>query len=64
MKLKPCPFCGSEPEGPEKQTIGDGYSHQNQYNYWIECINVNCSALIEGDTEKEVITAWNTRHDG
>ena len=56
-RLAPCPFCGSEAEGPPEDTLGPGAT------YWLECMNVTCSALIEGDTRAEVIKAWNTRAD-
>ena len=53
-EIKNCPFCGSEAEGPPEDTLGPGAT------YWLECMNVTCSALIEGDTRAEVIKAWNT----
>jgi len=58
MELKPCPFCGSEPDGP----------HPLQYNdilttyFWIECSNAACRAYIELP-EPEIFSriAWNKR---
>ena len=52
-ELRSCPFCGREPDVPEKSVDG----------YWVECSNPNCMALIESDTKEEAIKAWNTRTD-
>ena len=52
-ELRSCPFCGREPDVPEKSVDG----------YWVECSNPNCMALIESDTKEDAIKAWNTRAD-
>ena len=46
-KLKPCPFCGSNPCLPPYSNI-------------IICRG--CSAIIADKTESGAIKAWNTRH--
>lgn len=53
MKLKPCPFCGSEP-----QIIDD------RDEIIIECANADCQVLCETqnvETMCDAIRAWNTR---
>jgi len=54
--LKPCPFCGNEPN------LSKGLG--NFYAYWIECAGP-CLVLAVStggcDTEEEAINAWNTR---
>ena len=55
MKLKPCPFCGSEP-----QIIDD------RDEIIIECANVDCQVLCEtqnAETMCDAIRAWNTREE-
>lgn len=50
IKLKPCPFCGSEPFVLERYT---GYSEE-----YIVCIR-----CVDCDIEQESIEQWNTRYD-
>lgn len=47
--LRPCPFCGSEPDGP----------HPADASWWIEC--ARCEVDIERVSKSEVIEAWNRR---
>lgn len=56
--LKPCPFCGEEPEmepwhggGPDKQMIS--------------CSNEQCrvTPMVCGETPEEAAEYWNTRAD-
>jgi len=61
-ELKNCPFCGSEPElGIHNPKINGEYQVQ------IGCVSGNCPMNHVGGhgfaTEKEAITAWNTRTD-
>ena len=54
--LKPCPFCGKEPN--QKGTeLGD------RPCFYYECDNPKCCAAEMGwhDTEQEAIDAWNNR---
>jgi len=54
--LKPCPFCGKEPN--QKGTeLGD------RPCFYYECENPKCGASEMGwhDTEQEAIDAWNNR---
>jgi Lar family restriction alleviation protein len=56
-KLKPCPFCGGEPE--LKQDFDD-----KQIS--VCCDNETCVTICETfwhDTREEAIKAWNTRAD-
>ena len=55
MKLKPCPFCGAEPRGPEAY---NNYVGPNQ-EWWIECDN--CSVVLDGLNKDDLISRWNTR---
>jgi Lar family restriction alleviation protein len=48
--LKPCPFCGGE---PELQHIGDVYV--------VKC--KRCNARIERESEEFVVKHWNRRAD-
>lgn len=60
VELKPCPFCGGQPEivTPEET---DG-------QYWfIACTNDNCWGIAVSDfceTESEAIDKWNHRENG
>ena len=50
QELKPCPFCGSEPE----KLTGMG-------EYWIKCPMCDASCAMTSSAES-CIKAWNTRH--
>lgn len=54
--LKPCPFCGTEPNHMTSE-LGDNPC------FYYECENPKCCAAEKGwhDTEKEAIDAWNAR---
>lgn len=56
VELKPCPFCGSEIElfRPEIEC-------ENWIGAWtIRC--ANCFIEMENENKKELIEAWNKRH--
>lgn len=57
IKLKNCPFCGSE---VEVEDIGED---SNDHYYMIACKNSTCgSSTCFGEVSKEdFISAWNTR---
>jgi|GEM_PF-5555423 len=54
--LKPCPFCGKDPNQATAE-LGD------RPCFYYECENPKCGAAEKGwhDTEQEAINAWNTR---
>ena len=52
-ELKPCPFCGGKPIGPEL----DGFSTYTEY--WIDC--EACEIVMARRGESELIKSWNTR---
>ena len=53
-KLKPCPFCGQKPY------IEDclNYITNKIESYYVVC---NCQSVVDFDTKKRAIEAWNTR---
>lgn len=55
-KVKPCPFCDSEP------TITQGSSKENFYK--ITCNNPNCNILVylTDDSKERLIERWNRRN--
>lgn len=56
-ELKPCPFCGGEPE-----VIG--WKWEDMTEHRVRCLTVNCPVNPRTpiyDTEAEAIDAWNTR---
>jgi len=50
--LKPCPFCGREAVLVTKH---------HYLAYFVECANEQCFASVRGDSELEVLLAWNNR---
>ena len=71
MKLKPCPFCGSEPRILVRK--------KHICKYGIGCTNMDCIAWLPSDVDlehlhsyttayrykKDMLEAWNKRiHDG
>jgi hypothetical protein len=67
--LLPCPFCNRPVSNdPAISSIGDGYTSQQQYYWWIEC--EYCYIVMEewfGPTDDPdlyrsiIIKRWNTR---
>lgn len=55
IKLKPCPFCGGEPEIVKVQNKG-----QKFYVSWADCTQCRCSTPLFS-TRREVVAAWNRR---
>jgi hypothetical protein len=55
--LLPCPFCGGDP-------MPDFSNIEGEAQYHFHCQSKECLAWpnVQGDTEAEAITAWNTRH--
>ncbi len=64
MKLKPCPFCGSE---AKMKFIGNDYTKSRTIE--VKCSNVNCRAKMKNGAirfnfdwlEDISIKAWNRR---
>jgi predicted small metal-binding protein len=56
-ELKPCPFCGHQPEFFEDEET----RAMVHCPCWRE--KCGCNAALRGDSEKEVVAAWNTRAD-
>jgi Lar family restriction alleviation protein len=55
MKLKECPFCGSD---------AFGYRYEGLTGYGVACENDDCGVGIENfDTRDESMNAWNRRDD-
>lgn len=59
IKLKPCPFCGTEPRmGVTEPTFGEP-------RYFVECEGVGCKVVAytpnEYETALEAAEAWNAR---
>ena len=57
IKLKPCPFCGSE------VYIEDLGVEKGDHYYMIQCTNEDCDAAtcFGEKNKKDFIKAWNTR---
>lgn len=54
IKLKPCPFCGSEMIELNKLVI---------VNTWCAiCVNCGCTGPGEHETANQVARAWNMRY--
>jgi Lar family restriction alleviation protein len=51
-ELKACPFCGGN------AVLVTKFSH---LAYFVECERETCTALLQADTEAEVIEMWNRR---
>jgi len=59
IELKPCPFCGSDPDGPH---YSDGYGDIHEPHYWIECSNAACGLLMQLPAPEEfIVISWNSR---
>ena len=48
-KLKPCPFCGTNPIGPD----------EGQEYWWVEC--EECDICMGFKSKIEVVRRWNKR---
>ena len=54
MKLKPCPFCGSEARFAQEQGYGP--------NAWMVCCKICCgSTAVDYGSQEEAQEAWNLR---
>ena len=60
MKLKPCPFCGREPNESKFQDESL-WSHNIVWKYKIGCMD--CDVQFVEEDEEEVIESWNTRKE-
>jgi hypothetical protein len=52
--LLPCPFCGSEPEGPFPGDRLDSF-------YEARCGHPDCAIAMEADTAEQIVERWNRR---
>ena len=50
-ELKGCPFCNSQPIGPEPADSG----------WWIEC--EQCEIVMDRDSKSHLIECWEKRHE-
>lgn len=59
-RLKRCPFCGGESElfQDDGYLVKDGRK-LNEKMFFVWC--AECTALVAGNTEQEVVEAWNRR---
>ena len=60
-ELKPCPFCGAEPETGETfnpDSYWDGKLRGEKYGY-VMCDY--CNVILKGYSEEDAIKAWNRR---
>ena len=55
IKLKPCPFCGSQP------VLCHWHEKWRGDQYEVECRNVECPVFDCHDEADEAAEAWNTR---
>ena len=53
--LKPCPFCGQEPE------VGSLGGDKENWCIWCVCGIPTVETGINGETLDEIKTAWNNR---
>lgn len=71
MKLKNCPFCGSELEYDHPDCIyPKGKPEYNEetdelyYPLWqITCHVGNCGAILLGDSKEDCVKRWNVRYN-
>ena len=54
IKLKPCPFCGKDPEYSKKFLAVLG-------KHMIDCSSPDCDVVFFGTTFEEVAQKWNKR---
>lgn len=61
VKLKPCPFCGSEAE--IVWDVDAGYNSFPEENYHVRCIRCGCDlgGVFGFETEEEAAETWNRR---
>lgn len=59
IELKRCPFCGGEAKLTKLKPF-------NEYEFFVECMNVSCAVIPvtwHYKTEIEAVNAWNYRVD-
>ena len=70
MKLKECPFCGSDAELEEDRNIFHGQNYSDRYSpdvarqdhgYKIRCVKCGCQTCW-WHYKREAIEAWRKRH--
>lgn len=60
IKLKPCPFCGSEAESVRDKTFNAETGEALIDPMWFVWCS-ECSALVSGATEYDAAREWNRR---
>ena len=56
-KLKPCPFCGSQP------STGSLGGDKENWAIWCEC-GIPCVENDPGETLDDIVVKWNRRNYG
>ena len=56
MELKPCPFCGGEPD-----CNNSGFMKAGNFMWGVECLKCGATSDLF-DTKDEAIAAWNRRY--
>lgn len=62
-KLKPCPFCGFEPDLEDEDTCYPATRDKSVWGVHCTCGSGGCGASVLGDSKIEAIQIWNTRVD-
>ena len=58
-ELKPCPFCGAQPEQWEEEP------DRMWWPYFVGCTNVDClcDVCVQRGSEEEAVADWNRRYE-
>ena len=64
IKLKPCPFCGGEPDLTESEPSTANFN-EGSIHFSVSCSGFDCEVMPKANlwqiTEEEAILAWNKR---